>query len=114
MSERDNPAVETPDFVLAALERANDAVVIVDGTSHVSFFNAAAERIWGLDRAEVLVRVEVTVLPEAERVDVERARSLPVGGRDGDEVDARHRATQHIGIGTPIPISQQSLPSGAG
>jgi len=25
MSERDNPAVETPDFVLAALERANDA-----------------------------------------------------------------------------------------
>jgi diguanylate cyclase (GGDEF)-like protein/PAS domain S-box-containing protein len=56
MSERDNPAVETPDFVLAALERANDAVVIVDGTSHVSFFNAAAERIWGLDRAEVLGR----------------------------------------------------------
>jgi PAS domain S-box-containing protein len=56
MSERDNPVVETPDFVLAALERTSDAVVIVDGVSHVSFFNAAAERIWGLDRADVLGR----------------------------------------------------------
>ena len=48
--------VEAPDFQLAALERANDAVVIVDGDLHVSYFNAAAELIWGLDRAEVLGR----------------------------------------------------------
>jgi diguanylate cyclase (GGDEF)-like protein/PAS domain S-box-containing protein len=54
MSEHDTPVVETPDFVLAALERAGDAVVIVDRASQVSFFNAAAEQIWGLDRAEVL------------------------------------------------------------
>ena len=50
------PAVETPDFLLAALERANDAVVIVDSDLRVSHFNAAAERIWGQDRAEVLGR----------------------------------------------------------
>ena len=30
MSTRDYPMVETPDFLLAALERANDAVVIFD------------------------------------------------------------------------------------
>src|SRR5687767_10732108 len=54
MSTRDYPLVETPDFLLAALERASDAVVIIDSDLQVSYFNAAAERIWGLDRAEVL------------------------------------------------------------
>src|SRR6267378_3311533 len=54
MNERDTPAVETPDFLLAALERAHEAVVIVDRDLQVSFFNAAAELIWGLDRAEVV------------------------------------------------------------
>ncbi len=54
MNARDYPLVETPDFLLAALERANDAVVIIDGDLQVSYFNAAAELIWGLDRAEVV------------------------------------------------------------
>jgi diguanylate cyclase (GGDEF)-like protein/PAS domain S-box-containing protein len=54
MRAHDYPAVEAPDFLLEALERANDAVVIVDGDLHVSYFNAAAELIWGLDRAAVL------------------------------------------------------------
>jgi diguanylate cyclase (GGDEF)-like protein/PAS domain S-box-containing protein len=48
------PVVETPEFLLAALERANEAVVIVDHELRVSHFNAAAELIWQLDRAEVL------------------------------------------------------------
>src|SRR3984957_19751402 len=51
---RDYPAVETPDLLLAAFEQANDAVVIIDGDLHVSHSNAAAELIWGLDRAEIL------------------------------------------------------------
>ena len=54
MRAHDYPVVETPDFMLAALERANDGVVIVDSNLHVSHFNAAAELIWELDRAEVL------------------------------------------------------------
>jgi diguanylate cyclase (GGDEF)-like protein/PAS domain S-box-containing protein len=54
MRARDCPVVETPDFLLAALERANDAVVIVDGDLHVSHANAAAELIWGLNRTELL------------------------------------------------------------
>jgi diguanylate cyclase (GGDEF)-like protein/PAS domain S-box-containing protein len=54
MRAHDCPVVETPDLLLAALERATDAVVIVDGDLHVSHVNAAAELIWGLDRAELL------------------------------------------------------------
>ncbi len=51
MRVHDYPAVETPDFLLAALEQANDAVVIVDGDLRISHFNAAAELIWEIPRA---------------------------------------------------------------
>src|ERR1700722_9753620 len=51
---RDYPAVETPELLLACYEQANDAVFIIDGDLHVSHSNAAAELIWGLDRAEIL------------------------------------------------------------
>lgn len=52
----DCPAVETPEFLLAALDQASDAVVIVDSDRRVHHFNAAAERIWGFSRADVLGR----------------------------------------------------------
>jgi len=54
MRANDYPLVESPDFLLAALERASDAVVIADSDFRVSHFNAAAELIWKLDRADVL------------------------------------------------------------
>ena len=54
MRAHDDPLVETPDFLLAVLERASEAVVIADGDLRVSHFNTAAELIWELDRAEVL------------------------------------------------------------
>ncbi len=54
MRAHDYPVVETPDVLLAALERANDAVVIFDDDLRVCHLNAAAELIWELDRAEVL------------------------------------------------------------
>src|SRR3981189_1022604 len=54
MRVHDCPAVETPEFLLAALEQANDAVVIVDSDHRVRHFNAAAERMWGLPRAGIL------------------------------------------------------------
>jgi PAS domain S-box-containing protein len=50
----DSPVIETPDFLLAALDRANEAVMIADGDLRVRQFNAAAERIWQMDRTEVL------------------------------------------------------------
>src|SRR3984885_1457536 len=54
MRANDYPMAETPDLLLAALERANDAVVIIDDDLHVSHLNATAERVWGLNRAEML------------------------------------------------------------
>ena len=92
MSERDIPAVETPDFLLAALERANDAVVIVDRDLHVSFFNAAAELIWGLDRAEVVghhvSHLGLDELQQADGDDTPQARASEVtlSRKDGRQV----------------------------
>ena len=56
MPAYDSPAAETAEFLLAALERTNDAVVILDHDLCVSHFNAAAEVIWGLGRAEIAGR----------------------------------------------------------
>ena len=48
-------------ILIPALEQAIDAVVLIDETNRVTFFNAAAERLWGYDRKEVLGK-EVTLL----------------------------------------------------
>src|ERR1700753_2569075 len=56
MFVHDRPAVESSDVLLAALERANDAVVILDQDHRITHFNASAERIWGLARAGILGR----------------------------------------------------------
>ncbi|HET7887121.1 MAG TPA: EAL domain-containing protein [Bradyrhizobium sp.] len=54
MSVPQRAAVESSDVLLAALERANDAVVILDQDHRVTHFNASAELIWGLARAAIL------------------------------------------------------------
>ncbi len=54
MRTQDYPVAETPDLLLAALELANNAVVVIDDDLRVSHLNAAAERIWGLGRTEIL------------------------------------------------------------
>ncbi len=56
MSPSDCNLVETPDVLLAALEQTEDGVVIVDGERRVVHFNAAAEQVWKLARADVLGR----------------------------------------------------------
>ncbi|MGY8632243.1 EAL domain-containing protein [Bradyrhizobium sp. 14AA] len=56
MSAFDAPVTETPDVLLAALERADDGIVIVDGAHRITHFNAGAERIWKLARTDVLGR----------------------------------------------------------
>ena len=45
---------EFPDVLRAALERADDGVVIVDDAHRITHFNAAAEHIWKLARTDVL------------------------------------------------------------
>ncbi|MFT4118885.1 EAL domain-containing protein [Bradyrhizobium sp.] len=54
MSASDCLATETSDVLLAALDRAEDGIVIVDDARRITHFNSGAERIWKLNRAEVL------------------------------------------------------------
>ncbi|WP_407188096.1 EAL domain-containing protein [Bradyrhizobium centrosematis] len=56
MSASDSPTTENPDVLLAALERADDGIVILDGAGRITHFNAGAERIWKLARTDVLGR----------------------------------------------------------
>ena len=56
MSASDCPVTEMPDVLRAALECADDGIVIVDGAHRITHFNAGAERIWKLARADVLGR----------------------------------------------------------
>ena len=81
MSVPDRAAAETSDVLLAALERANDAVVILDQDHHVSHFNTAAERIWGINRAEILGRPASAL--ELENLDEDRKTEFTVKRPDG-------------------------------
>ncbi|MCP3387571.1 EAL domain-containing protein [Bradyrhizobium sp. CCGB12] len=56
MSASDCLVKETPDVLLAALERADDAIVIIDSARRITHFNSGAERIWKLARADVIGR----------------------------------------------------------
>ncbi|GAB3257671.1 PAS domain S-box protein [Chitinimonas naiadis] len=47
------------------LEQAVDAVVSIDGQNNVTFYNAAAEKLWGYTRAEVLGRNVKMLVPQA-------------------------------------------------
>ncbi|HVX80784.1 MAG TPA: EAL domain-containing protein [Devosiaceae bacterium] len=62
MDER--PALDAEGVVVAALEQVLDAIVVADPDGRVMFFNGAAERTWGVDRAEVIGRPLGQALPE--------------------------------------------------
>lgn len=53
--------------LIPALEQAIDAVVLIDDTNRINFFNAAAERLWGYDRSEVLGKDVALLVPQAIR-----------------------------------------------
>jgi len=54
MRLKDIPSFETSEFLLAALAQASEAIVIIDGRGGVARVNAAAERLWGFHRSEML------------------------------------------------------------
>ena len=91
MRAPDDFATESPDFLLKALELANDAVVIVDGDLHVSYFNAVAERIWKLDREQVLgCHVSRLGLGDLRPHDV----GMPAPGRMSGDDSVRERCSE--------------------
>ncbi|CAN5166527.1 EAL domain-containing protein [soil metagenome] len=75
-------AAEEPDFRLAALERASDAVLIVDCDRRVRYFNPAAEAICDLDRSKVLGR-DVSVLG-IDKLS-QQVAAMTAGHVDGDD-----------------------------
>ena len=81
MSVHDGPAAEISDVLLAAFERTNDAVVILDQAHRISHFNAAAERIWGLARTEILGRPAGAL--GLKDLDEDRRTELTVKRSDG-------------------------------
>jgi diguanylate cyclase (GGDEF)-like protein/PAS domain S-box-containing protein len=84
MRAHDDPVIETPDVLLAALDRASDAIVIINRDLRVSHFNAAAELIWELDRAEALgCHISQLGLTDLQQQDIASAAS---GGASGDSV----------------------------
>ena len=57
------------EFVWQTLEQALDAVVAIDHQNCVTFFNAAAERLWGFDRKEVVGENVRMLVPQEFRAD---------------------------------------------
>lgn len=83
------------------LEGALDAIITTDKEGIVEFFNAAAEKLWGYDRAEVLGKevsmlfsadsiqnnefIKTFVTPDLKKVIGER-REVPIKNKFGEEV----------------------------
>ena len=53
--------------VRQTLEQALDAVVTIDENNHVTFFNAAAEQLWGYSREEVIGQNVKMLVPQVVR-----------------------------------------------
>lgn len=131
MSANDCPAIGTPELLLAALEQADDGVVIVDGARRITHFNAAAERLWKCARADMLgydaadlgldcfradpvapFRDEVSLM----RSDGSRIRATvslaPVGSEGGHHVafvrDVTEDAERRVRIGLLNAVSDQT------
>jgi len=56
---------EVREVINQTLEQAIDAVVTIDAQNNVTFFNAAAEKLWGFERNEVLGRNVKMLVPHA-------------------------------------------------
>lgn len=56
MAASESLVTDMPDVLRAALECADDGIVIVDDERRITHFNAGAERVWKLARTDVLGR----------------------------------------------------------
>ena len=77
------------------LEQALDAVVSIDAKNRITFFNKAAEQLWGFDRSEVMGKNVKMLVPDELRA-----------GHD-DLVDANRRSGKDKIVGTSRDIEVQ-------
>ena len=103
MSVHDRSAVESSEVLLAALERANDAVVILDQDHRITHFNASAERIWGLARAGILGRP--TGALGLNDLDEDRRTELTITRPDGNRLRVTLSLSHVISGGVPRTIA---------
>src|SRR5689334_1089551 len=98
MHALDLGVAETPELLLAAIEQANDGIVIVDDFN-ITHFNAAAEQIWGVNRSEVLGRhVRFLGLSELQHAQAASGNESAAAGTSG----ADHAITIHRGDGRKV------------
>lgn len=65
------------------IAQAIDAVVIIDQEDRIVLFNAAAERLWGLDRSAVMGRNVSMLVPESHRArHIDQLARNRAGGED--------------------------------
>lgn len=60
-------ASDSADAIRQILDQARDAVVSIDATNAITYFNRAAERLWGYDAAEVIGRNVKILVPHELR-----------------------------------------------
>ncbi|QDV35223.1 PAS domain-containing sensor histidine kinase [Tautonia plasticadhaerens] len=58
---------ESEDRLRAVVDTAADAIITIDGRGRIDTFNAAAERMFGFDRAEVVGRDVALIIPLPDR-----------------------------------------------
>ncbi|MFO7177947.1 MAG: PAS domain-containing protein, partial [Pseudomonadota bacterium] len=80
------------------LAELHDAVICGDATGNVVYLNAAAERIFGWNRAELLGRRVHEPLPAASAVLVERLTRRALAGEATESVDFEHRRADGSGV----------------
>lgn len=69
MFDKTNPDSGDGNAIEQILAQAIDAVVTIDENNRVTFFNTAAERLWGYDRAEVIGNNVKMLVPSEFRAD---------------------------------------------
>ena len=104
MSGTDCPVVESPEFLLAALEQASDAVVVVDDDLRVRQFNAAAEQIWGIPRAQIL-GCDAGILGLASFLGLEGPHKQPDATPGTDESRSEMTVQRHDGGRVRVTLS---------
>ncbi|WP_102325083.1 EAL domain-containing protein [Komagataeibacter saccharivorans] len=79
------------EVLILALEQAADATIIIDDAGRVILFNRAAEKLWGLDRQDVLGQSMDTLLPQPHR-----SRYEAFINRSSDSTVAEGDATHEV------------------
>ncbi|MDN0085489.1 PAS domain S-box protein [Crenobacter sp. SG2305] len=86
---------EAREIINQTLEQAIDAIITIDGNNRVTFFNAAAERLWGYSRDEVIGQGVQMLVPYAIEKNHDR-----IGAANHDEANGK----KHISSSRDVPI----------